>query len=171
MRKYILIFCLLIYLTGWIFGFLYHYQEEHDYTAIPKTMEESLGTERKEIFQNIFINNAGVVLINFAGLFSFGLISCVNVCYNGFVVGDVIKNGLRVLSSDTILRGILPHSFELVGYFWSALLGIETGLKLFLYVFFQKPFTCSYKKLMFELVLCILIMLTAAFVEAYVSIY
>jgi uncharacterized membrane protein SpoIIM required for sporulation len=153
-----------------VFGLIYHYEERNDYTVTPKTMEESFGTERKEIFQNIFINNAGVVLINFAGLFSFGLISCVNVYYNGFVVGDVIKNSISVLSIGTVLRGILPHSFELIGYFWSALLGIETGLKLFLYVFFQKPFICSYKGLMFKLVLCILIMLIAAFVEAYVSI-
>ncbi len=167
MRLYILIVCVVIYFVGFYLGLFYEYESNDEVS----NLNDTISYTKIQIFKEIFINNIKVVFINIAGFFSFGFFSCINILYNGFALGYVINQNAAILYLKEYIYRLLPHSFEIVAIFWSALLGIEYGFKFFLYIYKGKDMSISVKKIFIEVLICFAIILMAAFVESYISIF
>lgn len=125
---------------------------------------------KPELVKYIIKNNLNVLLINFVGIFSFGVLSCINTAYNGFTLGYILKSTLKTFAFGDIIRHILPHSIELVGLIMSAAIGYYGGVHLFRSLFFkQGNYKLEYKKITWLAVASIAITIFAGVLEVYVS--
>lgn len=125
------------------------------------------------VFRLIFINNLKGCIINIIGGIMLGTSTVYNLIINGFLIADTFdiihKNGMGV---SLILKYTLPHCFELLGFWLSGAIGFSIAKLL---IDFMKgkdlPNSNYFNFLAKCIVATVLIILSAAFVEAYVSIH
>ncbi|MBI9069243.1 MAG: stage II sporulation protein M [Salinivirgaceae bacterium] len=127
---------------------------------------------RKEVFKLIFFNNIKVAIINIVGGIFLGLGTFVNLAQNGFYAADVFcsihKNGMSWLK---ILEYTAPHSFEMIGIWLSGGLGFYIAkLVIGIMVKNKYPTTLNYKIITISAISIGLIILFAAYIEAFISV-
>lgn len=170
MKKFILL-ALFIYLVGLVTAFIIR-----DNFTIVKTNQLSFNiadlakqTDR-QLFFDILKNNS---LMFFTGIFGFltlGLLTALMTFYNGFVFGYLLITLNRHFKDYTaITQNVLPHSIEILGLILSSTIGFYLSSIVFKKVFLNKNTQVEYKKIIYNLIVGYLLILTAAFIESYVS--
>ena len=96
----------------------------------------------------------------------------INLLINGFAAADVFRtaydSGVPLVS---ILKTTLPHSFELVGFWLSGMIGFMISWQLIRLMKGKKAFTTYIiKRMCILLIVMTILILSAAYVEAYISI-
>lgn len=126
----------------------------------------------KEAFLLILKNNLKGCIINILGGFFLGLGTITNLSFNGFMSSDVFVTIYNSgFSISNILRTTLPHSFELIGFWLSGAIGLNIARKMIQFMRGRDVFSMHFCK-QFCLWTCVvfIIILCAAYVEAYISI-
>jgi len=131
-----------------------------------------LKNDRWSAFCLIFSNNLKVCIVNIAGGAMFGIVTLINLVVNGFITADTFatihNNGMEV---SKILKYTLPHSFELIGIWLSGAIGFYIAKVVFDYMKgTELPTSHSFKFIGKCFICVVIIILVAAFIEAYVSI-
>jgi uncharacterized membrane protein SpoIIM required for sporulation len=164
--KTILLCCCIVFLIGTIIGFTYDsfYSEGRNNSNLYKEINNG------DLFIIIFTNNLTVILINIFGMFSCGLLSVVSLFYNGFVFSYFLKSYINVLGLVKCACVTMPHSIELAAIVFSAYIGVKVGLELWHHIFLGKELQLNYKLILTEVVLCVIVIFVAAFIESYISI-
>ncbi|HSD09291.1 stage II sporulation protein M [Flavobacterium sp.] len=138
---------------------------------VSKITTHALKNDTSSVFCLIFINNLKCCLINIGGGIMLGVATASNLIMNGFFAADTFatihKNGMGI---GQILKHTLPHCFELLGIWLSGAIGFSIA-KLIIDFMRGKDFPNSdhFKFLGKFSLLILLIILSAAFVEAYIS--
>jgi stage II sporulation protein M len=127
---------------------------------------------KNEAFRLILHNNLKVALINIVGGVLFGIGTFVNLAQNGFYSASVFStlhdNGMKW--SDITIH-TLPHSFEMLGIWLSGGLGFRITYLLSTAVRKDEyPALIDYKIIGIGILASMLIILFAAYVEAFISI-
>jgi stage II sporulation protein M len=140
--------------------------------VVTNIFEAYASGDKNEAFHLIFFNNLKVAVINIAGGLFLGLGTFVNLALNGFYAADVFstihKNGM---SWSKIIEHTAPHSFEMIGIWMSGGLGFYIALLMIGIMVKNKYPTILNYKIIVTSSLCIgLIILLAAYMEAYVSV-
>jgi uncharacterized membrane protein SpoIIM required for sporulation len=127
---------------------------------------------RLDIFRLIFSNNLRVASINVVGGIFLGIVTLLNLIQNGFYAGCVFSslhnNGM---SWKNIIIHTAPHSFEMLGIWLSGGLGFY--IALLLHSAIRKndyPTSGDYRKIGIGILISVLLIFLAAYVEAYISI-
>ena len=123
-------------------------------------------------FELIFINNIKGCLINELGGVLLSVATVINLLINGFAAADVFRtaydSGVPLVS---ILKTTLPHSFELIGFWLSGMIGFMISWQLIRLMKGKKAFTTYIiKRMCILLIVMTILILSAAYVEAYISI-
>jgi len=126
---------------------------------------------KKEAFILIVTNNLKGCIYNVAGGVSLGIVTLINLCYNGFFSANIImahyKSGMSI---SNILKLTLPHSFEFLGFWLSGGIGLYIAWEIINVIRGKVDFPfIIYKKIGFYLVITIIITLLAAYVEAFIT--
>jgi uncharacterized membrane protein SpoIIM required for sporulation len=139
--------------------------------AVDKTIKLLQESNRKDAFIVIFKNNIQGCILNILGGVMLGLGTLVNLLINGFFFANMSVAAYESgLSFESILKVTLPHSFELIGFWLSGAMGYYIAWNIIQVMRGKEGFTgCFYKILGICLVLVLLIILSAAYVESYIS--
>lgn len=137
-----------------------------------ETILRALAEDKEKAFILIFINNLKGCLLNMAGGVFLGLGTVVNLIINGFYSADVFVNSYQSgLTVSKILSATLPHSFELIGFWLSGAVGFYIAWNFFLFFRSKECFTVLFcKKAGAATGIVFIIILLAAYVEAYISV-
>ena len=123
-----------------------------------------------ERFKHIVANNEKMLLLNYTGAFSLGLSPVILTSFNGFIFGSYIGVYSNYMSMDKILKYTLPHSFELIAIIFSGGEGLFIGISLILCLLgYKKIKDINLKKIAVHFIFCTVIIILAAFVEAYIT--
>lgn len=140
---------------------------------IVKQITEHLNNNDKwSAFYLIFTNNLKVSVINIIGGVFLGIGTFANLLFNGFYTADVFStvhaNGT---SWSLILAHTLPHSFEMIGIWISGGLGFFIAKNIFDIMMKNRyPTAMFYKIIVFGTLTSGLIILMAAYIEAFISV-
>lgn len=118
-------------------------------------------------FVVIFKNNLKGCALNVLGGVSLGMTTIFNLFYNGFLLGDI----LSTCNDMKIINKILPHSFELIGLWLSGGIGLYVSWGILQFMRGKdKGFTkLSYGIIGIGILTVFLVILSAAYVEVYIS--
>ncbi|MCF6294064.1 MAG: stage II sporulation protein M [Flavobacteriaceae bacterium] len=164
--KYNLI-SIFIFLLGLIIGLFYFNNDLPNINTFESSNSNTLNLKENLTLYNILYTNLKVVIINIFGGLTFGLLTSVNLLYNGIFLSYLLK---VIYTIDTKLYLILlPHSMEFLGFILAGAIGIEIGLFLFNYIFLSKKIKLDFVKLLKKTIISILIIFVAGLIEVYVS--
>lgn len=151
-----------------------------DYSHFPQTTNtimESMNTAYHQndsfrLFSIIFRNNMIGCVINIMGGVLLSVPTICNLVYNGFMASDTFtmlhSNGISIWN---IAKTTLPHSIELIGFWISGAIGFMISYRLVQMMRNKADIKMtSLRKLFFMCILVLIIILIAAFIEAYVSV-
>ncbi|HJH46270.1 stage II sporulation protein M [Bacteroides fragilis] len=127
---------------------------------------------KRKTFIIIFENNITGCIINVLGGTLLGLGTIVNLIINGFASSDVIVYSYNSgLSVREITHATLPHSFELIGFWISGAIGLSIAWKIILFMKNKEILDIQfYKDVLIQFIIVFIIILSAAYVEAYITI-
>jgi len=140
-------------------------------TMVGNIIEALNQNDRKEAFVLIFTNNIKGCIINIVGGALLGLGTGLNLVVNGFCTADIFMHSYKMgVSIKSIIKLTLPHSFELIGFWMSGALGFYIAYNIFQLIR-GKEKMCDYFYITvtISLVMILLIILFAAYIEAYIS--
>ncbi|WP_449190879.1 stage II sporulation protein M [Tannerella forsythia] len=143
------------------------------YDSVISEITESLDQDNHfEAFLLIFKNNILGCAINIAGGVFLGLGTIINLFINGFASADIFKNVYDLgFGLNNILKTTFSHSFELIGFWVSGAIGLSIAWKLIQFMRGKEMITIHfYKQIVLWIVAVFVIILVAAFVEAYISV-
>jgi len=126
---------------------------------------------RKDAFVLIFINNIKGCLLNIVGGVVLGLGTFFNLVFNGFGSADMFVASYEAgLSINEILKATLPHSFELLGFWLSGGMGFYFAWSIIQFIRKNESFSSHfYKQMGVCAIIVFILILSAAYVEAYIS--
>lgn len=110
-------------------------------------------------------------MLNILGGVFLGLGTLLNLMLNGFLFADICVSSYEAgMSIPIILKLTLPHSFELIGFWLSGGIGFYIAWLIICFMRGKESFTSkSYKLIGIYSVIVFLIILSAAYVEAFIS--
>lgn len=146
--------------------------QETGLNIVQEITEHLKNNDKWSAFYLIFTNNLKVSIINIFGGVFLGIGTFVNLLFNGFYTADVFStihaNGT---SWRKILAHTLPHSFEMIGIWLSGGLGFFIAKNIFDIMIKNKyPTAMFYKIIVFGTLTSSLIILIAAYIEAFISV-
>ena len=117
-------------------------------------------------------NNLKVAAINIIGGVLFGIPIVLSMLFNGFAFGSTYSQLYSAgFSLDFMAKYTLPHSFELVAIWWSAMIGFMIARKLILIIRkHQMPTINEYKLLIINILTVCCVIDLAAFVEVFITV-
>lgn len=123
-------------------------------------------------FSAIFTNNIKGCFLNISSGALIGIGTILNLATNGFYSADIIKNSLASgMSVKEVLQVTLPHSFELLGFWLSGAIGFAIAWRLILFMRGKEEFTLAFfKQVGLYSAVVFIIILCAAYIEAYVTV-
>jgi len=126
---------------------------------------------QKDAFILIFKNNLKGCIINILGGVTLGVGTLMNMLINGFFSADIFINSYKMgLSVPDILKVTLPHSFELIGFWLSGGMGFYFTWNIIQFMRGKESFSPHFIRQMGICALIVFfIMLSAAYVESYIS--
>ncbi|WP_114752000.1 stage II sporulation protein M [Pleomorphovibrio marinus] len=160
----------LVYILGGLVGF----HIDPGYDLAPQgdgAIFSPLGQTKSGLVWAIAVNNISVALINLFGGFSLGMVSALNTFYNGAVLGYTLSVAGDNMPLSLIASHLLPHSIEVVGIILSCSLGFYLGMSLFRRIILNREPGMEYRKFMFLAALSLAILVAAAFLEVFLSIF
>jgi len=181
----ILLFCFAISFLIWVTPFLIrilfmdsiivsHSKPNQKMSSdIVSVIAEHLNNNNKwSAFYLIFTNNLKVCITNILGGVLLGVGTLINLFINGFYTADVLSNiHSNGTSWSVILEHTISHSFEMIGVWLSGALGFFIAKTIFDIMLKNKyPTLTFYKTIAFSILIIILIILIAAYIEAFISI-
>ncbi|SFA44189.1 Stage II sporulation protein M [Pedobacter suwonensis] len=126
--------------------------------------------KKTQVLSHIIKNNLNVLLINFIGIFSFGVLSFINTAYNGFTLTYILRSASSAYSSEQLLNNILPHSIELIGLLISTAISFYCGVHFFKFCFIKtQPKKFKLNQIIYLAIVSVFITIIAGFFEVYVS--
>jgi uncharacterized membrane protein SpoIIM required for sporulation len=139
--------------------------------SIIKIMQSLTDGDRYSAFVIIFKNNLTGCILNIVGGVMLGIGTLFNLLFNGFFSADVFissyHSGLNITS---IMKVTLPHSFELTGFWLSGAIGFYIAWNIIQFMRGKDSFsTRFYKQTGIGSLMVFIIILSAAYVEAYIS--
>jgi uncharacterized membrane protein SpoIIM required for sporulation len=122
-------------------------------------------------FVLIFKTNLKACVFNISGGAMFGIGTIINLIYNGFMMADTF---LLIYGSGTnfsiIFKRTIPHSFELIGLWLSGGMGLYIAYNILFLMEGKRSFTRQfYSVIGIGCVVTFIIILSAAYVETYIS--
>lgn len=138
--------------------------------SLVKTSNEniSIANIKSELtFINIFYSNLKIIFINVIGGITFGMLTYLNLIYNGMILGYILKIIYAINIKFYLL--VIPHSFEIIGFLIAGAVGIELGYYLFKYVFLDVKIKLNLKKNIIDIILSIAIIFLSALIEVYIT--
>ena len=161
-------------LFGMVFSVLSPNSAENLFSNLGQFFGGTIGenTDKFSLFSFIFLNNSRVAVICALGGVLFGIVPAGILFFNGFIVGIVIQYfNARGESLAKILLAIIPHGVIEIPAFAVAGMG---GVEWYLEVIngegtVGERFLKGFKRAMRMLALAIIMLLAAAFVEAYIT--
>jgi len=129
-------------------------------------------TDKFSLFTFIFLNNSRVAVICALGGVLFGIVPAGILFFNGFIVGTVIQYfNAQGESLAKILLAIIPHGvIEIPGFAVAGVGGVEWYLEIINEEgSLRERFLNGFRKSMKMLALSLVMLLVAAFVEAYIT--
>ncbi|MCF6297037.1 MAG: stage II sporulation protein M [Flavobacteriaceae bacterium] len=146
--------------------------QETGLNIVQEITEHLRNNDKWSAFYLIFTNNLKVSIINIFGGVFFGIGTFVNLFFNGFYTADVFStihaNGT---SWNVIIEHTLPHSFEMIGIWLSGGLGFFIAKTILdMMVKNRYPTTMFYKIIVVGSLISGLIILIAAYIEAFISV-
>lgn len=137
-----------------------------------KIFEALDGNNEIKAFILIASNNLKVAAINIIGGILFGIPILLSMLFNGFAFGSTYGQLYSAgFSLDFMAKYTLPHSFELVAIWWSAMIGFMIARKLILIIRkHQMPTISEYKLLIINILTVCCVIVLAAFVEAFITV-
>lgn len=143
----------------------------NSFDIVGEITAHALKNDSWTVFCLIFINNLKVTVINIIGGMLLGLGTVSNLIINGFLAADTFaaihKNGMPI---GEILKHTLPHSFELVGIWLSGAIGFSIAKVIVDFMRGKELPNVDYFRFIGRcIIITVLIILLAAFVESYVS--
>lgn len=140
-------------------------------TSFETLVQEIDSNNRKQVFIAIAKNNLKGCLINIAGGCILGISTVVNICFNGYFTGASIRfSWEQGLSVGRIIQLTFPHSFELIGFWLSGAIGLFIAGQIVKLARGGKTDENIIKIIGMNLIIIFLTIVTAAFVEAYITI-
>jgi uncharacterized membrane protein SpoIIM required for sporulation len=124
---------------------------------------------------SIFSHNAGILVWLAAGLVTAGVSTMAVMVMNGMILGWVVAKEIAQGQGFLLVTGILPHlPLELGSYFLCAAVAIPSGLSLVAKVSRRDARTIGkpsilWKDWIFFHMICFVLLIAAAAVEAYIS--
>ena len=186
MIKSNIIYFFIAALLCWLFPFIYRIFfiespiiENHQLAGHASDLQNTVGNimqalsdNREEAFALIFANNLKGCLLNIAGGAFLGLGTVVNLMINGFYSADVFATSYNSgLTLQKILSVTLPHSFELIGFWLSGAIGFYIAWHFILFIRGKNHFNLLFlKRVIILTVIVFVIILSAAYVEAFISV-
>lgn len=140
--------------------------------VVEKIIKSADNNDNVKTFELIFKNNIKSCFINVFGGVFMSVATVVNLLLNGFASADVFRtiydSGFSITS---ILKTTLPHSFEFLGFWLSGMIGFMISWQLIRFMKGKEAFSKPLLRQMGILLgVMTVIILCAAFIEAYVSI-
>nr|WP_264846631.1 stage II sporulation protein M [Capnocytophaga catalasegens] len=134
-------------------------------------MEQAKKGNKYEVFILIFKNNIKGCLINILGGVLLGIVTLFNLLINGFYSAHIFYSVYKAgFSISQIVEKTLPHSFEIIGFMLSGALGFYIAWNILLLVKGKNLQVNFYKIIGTGSVIIFIIILCAAYVEAFISI-
>ncbi|USS41161.1 stage II sporulation protein M [Thermococcus aggregans] len=167
-----------VFLTGVLFGVVFSILSPSSAENLFSNLRQFFGgvveenTDKFGLFAFIFLNNSRVAVICALGGLLFGIVPAGILFFNGFIVGIVIKYfNAQGESLAKILLAIIPHGIiEIPAFAVAGLGGVEWYLELINGEgSLGERFLSGFRKSMKMLALSLIMLLVAAFVEAYVT--
>lgn len=139
--------------------------------ALQETIQHLSDGDKEAAFISIFTNNLKGCMLNILGGVLLGLGTLVSLVFNGFVFADVYASFYEAgMTIPLMLKVTLPHSFELIGFWLSGGIGFYIAWLIICFMRGKESFTSkSYKLIGIYSVIVFLIILSAAYVEAFIS--
>lgn len=152
------------WLLGLVFGlFFFSMSEliELESNHFVPLIEEELS------FSNIFSNNIKVCIISILGALSLGILTCINLFYNGFTLSYLLK-AIYIVDTKYYIN-LMPHSFEILGFIIAGSVGIKLGHFIIQYFIQNKTVSFNLKEYIIKVLLCVIIIFLSAVAEVYIS--
>jgi len=166
--QYLTLSATAVYLTGVLVGFYMDPPVKVVYPEVvlpPELLEQTKGAQ----FYALARNNISVVLINLLGGFSLGILSLLNTFYNGVVLGYAFSVAMDHFPVPEILGHLLPHAIEIGAIILSCSLGLYMGSYIIKKMLLDNKSEFNYRMFTIHTALIMVIILTAAFLEVYIS--
>lgn len=167
-----------IFLAGVLFGIVFSMLSPSFTEGLFSNLRQLFGGVVEEggnkfsLFAFIFLNNSRVAVICALGGLLFGLVPAGILFFNGFIVGIVIQYfNAHGESLARILLAIIPHGVvEIPAFAVAGLGGVEWYLELIKGEgALRERFLNGFVKTMKMLALALIMLLVAAFIEAYIT--
>ncbi|WP_175060042.1 stage II sporulation protein M [Thermococcus sp. 2319x1] len=166
-----------IFLAGVLFGVVFSFLSPNSAENLFSNLRQFFGgvvenTDRFSLFTFIFLNNSRVAVICALGGVLFGIVPAGILFFNGFIVGVVIQYfNAQGESLAKILLAIIPHGVIEIPAFAVAGMG---GVEWYLGIIngegtVGERFLRGFKRAVRMLALALVMLLVAAFVEAYIT--
>jgi uncharacterized membrane protein SpoIIM required for sporulation len=145
--------------------------QHHTINIMDKITLSISKNDKYETFTLIFINNLKGCILNIVGGVMLGLVTLINLIYNGFFSADIFVNSYKAgISIESILKVTLPHSFELIALWLSGAVGFYIAWEIIQFMRGKEKFTSPfYKNVGIYSLIIFVIILSAAYVETYIS--
>jgi len=140
---------------------------------IVSVITEHLNNNNKlSAFYLIFTNNLKVCITNILGGVLLGIGTLINLFINGFYTADVLSNiHSNGTSWNVIIEHTIPHSFEMIGVWFSGALGFFIAKTIFDIMLKNKyPTLIFYKTIASSTLIIVIIIFIAAYIESFISI-
>jgi uncharacterized membrane protein SpoIIM required for sporulation len=145
--------------------------ENQTANSMTKVMQLLNENDKYGAFIEIFKNNLTGCMLNIIGGVLLGLGTVFNLLFNGFFSADIFmssyKAGMNIIS---ILKVTLPHSFELIGFWLSGAIGFYITWNIIQIMKGKDNFPNHfYKQVGIGFLIVFFFILSAAYIEAYIS--
>jgi stage II sporulation protein M len=140
---------------------------------ISRIFDAYSNNNNREVFSLIFVNNIKVAIFNIAGGVFIGIATFLSLLINGYgtaiAFSNMHQNGMPW---GDIAKHTLPHSIELVGIWLAGAIGFSIAKKIIDAMRGRPlPDTKYFKQIGIYTLTSFLIVLVAAYIEAYISVY
>lgn len=137
-----------------------------------KTLYFLYNKDKYSAFITILKNNMQGCILNVLGGGLLGIGTLFNLSLNGFCFADVCCRTYKIgMSITNIFALTLPHSFELIGFWISGGIGLYIAWNIISFMHTNRmPTFKFYKNIGINLLIIFIIILSAAYIETYVSI-
>ncbi|WP_297828601.1 stage II sporulation protein M [uncultured Methanobrevibacter sp.] len=141
-------------------------------SVVERVVKSIDNSDNTTTFSLIFENNIKGCFLNVFGGVLLSVGTVVNLMFNGFAAADVFRSSYDAgFPLTSILKTTLPHSFELVGFWLSGAIGFMITWQFVRFMRGKEAFSRLILK-QIGLLLCVMtvLILGAAYVEAYISV-
>jgi len=169
MMKYFILITLFIWTLAFVLG--YNVDAKH-FSSTAENLNQFNSYVREQTIASVLLNNSYVVLLNYLGFITIGMLTAGNLFFNGFFLGNILKGISTQLTIDTIILKILPHVIELFAVWYSASIGFKLSYIVLMRLFSTNKHNLKneFFRSLNQVAVCLIVILIAAFLEMKISV-